>query len=46
MSLALGYAPKELGAERDFEIEILGTRRKARRLDGPAYDPQGARMRA
>ena len=46
MSLALGYVPKDLGAEQDFEIEILGARRKARLLAGPAYDPQGARMRA
>jgi dimethylglycine dehydrogenase len=46
-SLALGYVPKELAAATSgFEIEIIGARRPARRLDGPAFDPTGARMRA
>ncbi len=29
-----------------FEIEIIGERRRARRLPAPAYDPQGLRMRS
>jgi dimethylglycine dehydrogenase len=45
-SLALGYVPAELAAERDgFGIEILGERRAARREAQPLIDPQGARMR-
>jgi dimethylglycine dehydrogenase len=44
-SLALGYIPRELKAAEGFEIEILGERCTAERLDAPAYDPQGTRMR-
>lgn len=44
-SLALGYVPHDLAAERDFEVEILGSMRAARRLDEPPFDPRGARMR-
>jgi dimethylglycine dehydrogenase len=45
-SLALGYVPRALAAERDgFEIEIIGERRPARRLPAPLFDPTGARMR-
>ena len=45
-SLALGYVPRDLAeAEGGFEIEIMGERRPARRLDGPAFDPAGLRMR-
>ena len=46
-SLALGYVPKDLAtATSGFAVEILGDRRPATRLDGPAFDPTGARMRA
>jgi len=46
-SLALGYVPVALAGETSgFEIEIIGARRKAQRLTAPAFDPQGARMRA
>ncbi len=45
-SLALGYVPTVLATARDFEIEIIGERLKARRLDAPPYDPDGRRMRA
>jgi dimethylglycine dehydrogenase len=46
-SIALGYIPKELAAaDSGFEVEIIGARRAARRLDGAAFDPQGLRMRA
>lgn len=46
-SLALGYVPRALAeAEDGFAIEIMGDRRPATRLDGPAFDPEGARMRA
>ncbi len=46
-SLALGYVPKDLAsAGSGFEIEIIGERRPATRLDVPAFDPDGTRMRA
>jgi dimethylglycine dehydrogenase len=45
-SLALGYIEKELaGASEGFEIEIIGERRRATKLDAPIFDPQGLRMR-
>jgi dimethylglycine dehydrogenase len=45
-SLALGYIPKEVAsANAGFEIEIIGERRPATRLDAPVFDPQGLRMR-
>ena len=46
-SVALGYVPSELTEVGDrFEIEILGTRRKAVLLKEPLFDPAGARMRS
>jgi dimethylglycine dehydrogenase len=46
-SLALGYIPRELGgAERGFEVELLGARRPAQRLAQPPYDPGGSHMRS
>jgi len=46
-SLALGYVPAALAQSAGaFEIEIIGERRAARRLDGAAVDAQGTRMRA
>jgi dimethylglycine dehydrogenase len=45
-SLAMGYITKELArADDGFEIEIIGERRPATRLDAPIFDPQGLRMR-
>jgi dimethylglycine dehydrogenase len=44
-SLALGYVPASVAAERNFQIEIIGERHAARRLEAAPYDPQGARMR-
>jgi dimethylglycine dehydrogenase len=45
-SIALGYVPASLGAEaRDFEVEILGERRRAERIAQPLYDASGKRMR-
>lgn len=45
-SLALGYVPASLAAaDTEFEIEIIGERRRAVRLAAPAYDPSGALMR-
>jgi dimethylglycine dehydrogenase len=44
-SLAQGYVPKELVEETDFEIEIIGERRKARIIKEPLFDPEGKRMR-
>jgi dimethylglycine dehydrogenase len=46
-SLALGYVPAALAkADAGFEIEIIGERRKAQRLAGAAFDPNGQLMRA
>jgi dimethylglycine dehydrogenase len=46
-SLALGYVPAALAAAgAGFEIEIIGERRPAQRLNACAYDPGGARMRS
>ena len=45
-SLALGYIPAALaGASEGFEIELIGERRRATRLSGAAFDPDGGRMR-
>lgn len=44
-SLAMGYIPKDLASDTAFEIEILGERRTATRIEGAAFDPSGARMR-
>ncbi|HXW73679.1 MAG TPA: FAD-dependent oxidoreductase [Steroidobacteraceae bacterium] len=45
-SLALGYVPAALAQATDgFEIEILGERRRARRVAGAVVDPSGSRMR-
>jgi dimethylglycine dehydrogenase len=41
--LALGYLPVDGGDE--FEVEVLGRRAAARRLQQPPYDPEGARLR-
>ena len=49
-SCALGYLPSTLAdaATRSggFEVEVLGVRRAATRLDEPLFDPSGARMRS
>jgi dimethylglycine dehydrogenase len=46
-SLALGYVPAAVAdSAGGFEIEIIGERRRAERLSGAAFDPQGALMRA
>ena len=46
-SIALGYIPAELAAaDTGFEVEIIGARRAARRLDAAAFDPRGLRMRS
>jgi len=45
-SVALGYVPARLvGEQAGFEIEILGIRRSATRIDRPLFDPETARMR-
>jgi dimethylglycine dehydrogenase len=44
-SLALGYIPAELKQQSSFEIELLGERRAALKIDASAYDPGGAKMR-
>ena len=49
-SCALGYLPVNLaGADTPsagFEVEVLGVRRAATRLDKPLFDPSGSRMRS
>ena len=46
-SLALGYVERAVAAATDgFEVELIGERRPAKRLAGPAFDPEGRRMRA
>ena len=46
-SLALGYVDRESAkATTGFEVELIGDRRAAVRLDSPAFDPSGQRMRA
>ena len=46
-SLALGYVDAtKAGDAIDFEIEIIGDKRPAKRLSAPPFDPTGARMRA
>ncbi len=44
-SVAQGFLPADLAGTREVEIEILGESRKARRIDGPLWDADGARMR-
>ena len=46
-SIALGFVPVNLAtAGAEFEIEILGERRRAQLVSEPVLDPQGERMRA
>jgi dimethylglycine dehydrogenase len=41
----MGYLPAELAdSDADFEIEILGDRRKARLQREPLFDPKRERM--
>ncbi|MEN9505512.1 MAG: hypothetical protein RI958_1438 [Actinomycetota bacterium] len=43
--IAYGYVPTELLDRTVFDIEVYGTAIRARRHDGPLYDPDGSRMR-
>ncbi|MDZ7711525.1 MAG: FAD-dependent oxidoreductase [Roseovarius sp.] len=45
MSLALGYVKGEVGPGDAVEVMVLGQPHRARILDGPPFDPQGARLR-
>ena len=46
-SVALGYVPAAIEpGTGDFEIEIVGVRRRAALVDGCLWDPAGERMRA
>ena len=46
-SIALGYVDHAAAAAiTGFEVELLGERRAALRLEQPAFDPTGARMRS
>ncbi len=46
-SVAMGYVPAELAtATTGFEIEVLGSRRRATRLEECLFDPRGDRMRS
>jgi dimethylglycine dehydrogenase len=45
-SLALGFVTRAAAsATAGFEVEIIGERRAALRLEQPPFDPTGARMR-
>ncbi|MCB2131281.1 MAG: hypothetical protein KDD96_02160, partial [Rhodobacteraceae bacterium] len=45
-SVAQGFVPVEMiRDDLEVEIEILGSRRKARMVTGPLWDADGARMR-
>ncbi len=45
-SVALGFVPVAMIADgEEFEIEILGDRRRARLAEEPLFDPAGTRMR-
>jgi len=46
-SLALAYIDHEhIDVAAEYEVPIVGTRRPATLLAGPAFDPDGARMRS
>jgi dimethylglycine dehydrogenase len=46
-SVAMGYVPAGLATARSgFEVEVLGHRRRATRLDECLFDPDGKRMRS
>src|SRR3546814_1101619 len=40
-----GYLPVELAAQSAFGIEAFGERYRARRVEGPLYDPASARLK-
>ena len=44
--LALGYVMREHRRDREFEIDILGERRRAIASPMPFYDPENARLQA
>jgi len=42
----MGYVPTAYAElDGEFEVELLGIRRAATRLDEPLFDPGGTRMR-
>ncbi len=45
-SIALGYVDNAVARASNFDVELIGERRAAIRLDAPAYDPKGLLMRA
>ncbi|MEZ5912092.1 MAG: glycine cleavage T C-terminal barrel domain-containing protein [Paracoccaceae bacterium] len=45
-SVAIGFVPADKARDGlEAEIEILGERRRARLVETPLFDPEGARMR-
>jgi dimethylglycine dehydrogenase len=47
VSIALAYVTADVAAAMDdFEVEIIGERKAARRAPAPLYDAEGARMRS
>ena len=47
LSLAMAQVASEALSEAgDFMVDILGTPAPARLLEGPAYDPEGLRLRS
>ena len=45
-TILMGYLPAEVAAQEAFEIEAFCVRHAARRVDGPLYDPDGARLKS
>jgi 4-methylaminobutanoate oxidase (formaldehyde-forming) len=45
-SIVFAYLPREIAAERGFEIEAFGEMSAASRHDGPLYDPENKRLKA
>ncbi|GAA6150206.1 FAD-dependent oxidoreductase [Pseudooceanicola nitratireducens] len=45
-TILLGYLPKELVAETDFECVVFGDTHAIKRVDGPVYDAENNRLKA
>ena len=45
-SLALAYLRSDIGCGTELEVMILGRPHRATVLNGPAFDPEGCRLRA
>lgn len=45
-TILLGYLPKELVTETDFECVVFGDTHAIKRVDGPVYDAENNRLKA